>query len=288
MPEPDVDEGPLLEALAARGVDARLVAWDDPREDWDASVPTVLRSTWDYLHRVEAFLAWIERVARASPLWNPAEIVRWTVHKFYLRELAERGVPVVPTACLARGSRDTLAELRRARGWDAVVVKPAVSAASFGTLLLPAGASAEQLARAEAHLAGLVATRDVLVQRYAPAVETSGERALVWIDGELTHSVRKNPRFSGEDESVSAALPIAADERELALSLLAPLASSLLYARVDLVRDETGRPRLMELELIEPSLFLVQHPPALERLVGALVKRLDSPAPEGARRSGPA
>lgn len=287
LPEPDADEAPLLASLAGRGVRARMVAWDDPAEDWDAPVPTILRSTWDYLHRVDAFLAWVERAARAAPFWNPPALVRWNVHKFYLGELHRRGFPVVPTVCLPRGSATTLAELRRPHGWDAVVVKPAVSAASFATLCVPAGAGSEALARGEAHLAELLASRDVLVQRYAPAVETSGERALVWIDGELTHCVRKSPRFSGEDESVSGALPIAADERELALALLGSLDTSPLYARVDLVRDEEGRPCLMELELIEPSLFLAQHPPALVRLASALVRRLQSPAPSGARGPGP-
>jgi hypothetical protein len=137
---------------------------------------------------------------------------------------------------------------------------------------------ARELARGEAHLARLLTQRDVLVQRYAPAVETSGERALVWIDGELTHAVRKSPRFAGEDESVSGALPIAPDEAALAHGLLAGLpaglATQLLYARIDVVRGADG-PELMELELIEPSLFLVQHPPALTRLADALARRLN-------------
>lgn len=273
LPEPDPDEGPLLAALAARGVRARLASWSDPREDWDAPLPTVVRSTWDYLHHLEAFLAWIERAARAAPLWNPPAVLRWNVHKFYLRELEERGFPVVATECLARGTRATLAGVLAARGWKDAVVKPAVSAASFGTLRVRAQEPGE-LAQGEAHLARLLGERDVLVQRYAPAVETSGERALVWIDGELTHAVRKAARFSGEHESVGSALPIAEDERALALALLEPFRGELLYARVDLVRDEHGRPTLMELELVEPSLFLVQSPAALARLADGLARRL--------------
>jgi len=272
LPEPDPDEQPLLAALAARGVRARMAAWSDPAEDWSAPVATVVRSTWDYLHRPEEFLAWIERTARAAPLWNPPAVLRWNAHKFYLRELAARGFPVAPTAFLERGARVTLAEVLARHGWDEAVVKPAVSAASFGTLRVRARVPAE-LARGEAHLAELLAGRDMLVQRYLPAVATSGERALVWIDGELTHAVRKSPRFSGGEESVSS-VPVADDERALALALLEPLRRELLYARVDLVRDERGAPVLMELELLEPSLFLVQHAPALARLADALARRL--------------
>lgn len=275
LPEPDVDEGPLLAALAARGIQARMVAWDDPAEDWAARVPTVVRSTWDYPHRPEAFLAWVERASRAAPLWNPPAVLGWNAHKFYLDELARAGFAVVPTACLERGARRTLDELRAEHGWDDVVIKPAVSAGSFGTLRSGAAEPAE----GEAHLKRLLAERDVLVQPYAGAVETSGERALVWIAGELTHAVRKSPRFAGQQESVSAAVPVAADERALAEGLLAWLrtrfSSELLYARIDLVRDEHGEPRLMELELIEPSLFLVQHAPALTRLAEALARQLE-------------
>jgi len=273
LPEPDADEELLLAALAGRGVRARMADWNDPREDWDVAVPTIVRSTWDYPQRPDAFVAWIERAARAAPLWNPPAVLRWNVNKLYLRELEERGFPIVPTAFLERGRRIRLAELLPRHGWSDAVVKPAVSAASFRTLRVRAGVQGE-LERGEAHLAALLAERDVLVQRYAPAVGTSGERALVWIDGELTHCVRKSARFTGQEESVSGALTPADDEREVALAMLEPFRGELLYARVDLVRDERGAPRLMELELIEPSLFLVQHPPALERLVDALVERL--------------
>jgi len=114
----------------------------------------------------------------------------------------------------------------------------------------------------------------VLVQRYAAAVETSGERALVWIDGALTHSVRKSPRFTGQEESVSGALEPAPDERALAERVLARFEGELLYGRVDVVRDEGGGLQVMELELLEPSLFLVQHPPALARFADALAERL--------------
>jgi hypothetical protein len=250
-----------------------MAAWNGTAEDWEAPVPTVVRSTWDYHHELEAFLAWIERAARAAPLWNPPAVLRWNAHKFYLRELEGSGFPIVPTAFLARGARARLADLMSERGWSDAVVKPAVSSSSFRTLRARTPVPGE-LARGEAHLAKLLEERDVLVQRYAPAVETSGERALVWIDGELTHCVRKSPRFTGQDERVSEALAPDADERALALGMLERFRGELLYARIDLVRDERGAPRLMELELIEPSLFLVQHPPALERLVGALARRL--------------
>src|SRR6185436_283302 len=103
IPEPDEDEAPLLAALAARGVGARMAAWDDPAEDWDQPAPTVIRSTWNYIHRPEEFLAWVDRAASAAPLWNPPDVVRANWHKSYLGELARAGHAVVPTRFFRRG-----------------------------------------------------------------------------------------------------------------------------------------------------------------------------------------
>ncbi|MBU6379453.1 MAG: hypothetical protein KJS95_13110, partial [Gammaproteobacteria bacterium] len=121
----------------------------------------------------------------------------------------------------------------------------------------------------------LLPVSDLLVQPYLDSVDDYGERALVWIDGEFTHAVRKTPRFAGGVESVSAALPITAAERAVGEAALAALAGGdLLYARVDVAPGADGSPVVMELELVEPSLFLLQHPPALQRLVDSILRRL--------------
>jgi glutathione synthase/RimK-type ligase-like ATP-grasp enzyme len=270
LPEPDVDEDLLLEALAARGIKARMAAWNDPREDWGAPVPTLLRSTWDYIHDLPAFEDWIARAAAAAPLWNPADVLRGNLHKRYLLELAARGVAVVPTDLVERGTAGSLADRLAARGWRDVVLKPAVGAGSFETHRFTAGADAA----AESLFARLVATRDMLIQPYQASVEAHGERALVWIDGAFTHAVRKSPRFADGVEQVSAALPLSAAERTVGEAALAPLAGRLLYARVDVAPDAAGSPQVMELELVEPSLFLLQAPVALQRLVEGVERRL--------------
>jgi hypothetical protein len=270
LPEPDADEELLLSALAARGIEARMAAWNDPREDWDARVPTVIRSTWDYIHDLPRFLAWAERAERAASLWNPLAVVRANVHKRYLLELDARGVPTVQTVLVERARACSLAALAREHRWQRLMLKPAVGASSFGARRF----EAHELGEAQRHLDALLQRGDALVQPYLESVEGHGERALVWIDGELTHAVRKSPRFADGHESVSAALPIEKDERALAEQALESAPSGLLYARVDIARDERGAPMLMELELVEPSLFLRQHPPACERLVAALARRL--------------
>jgi hypothetical protein len=270
LPEPDVDEDILLGALRARDVRARMAAWNDAGEDWDAPAATIVRSTWDYIHDVRAFERWVARTARSGPLWNPPDVMLGNLHKRYLVELSARGVPVVPTALVGRGSRARLRELCAAREWHDVVVKPAVGAGSFRTLRF----RADEFGPGEEHLADLVRDRDALVQPYESSVEGHGERALVWIDGEFTHAVRKTPRFGADPERVSEALPIERDERALGERVLASVADRILYARVDVARGGDGTPRLMELELVEPSLFLRQHPPALERLADGIAARL--------------
>jgi glutathione synthase/RimK-type ligase-like ATP-grasp enzyme len=271
LPESDPDQEILCGALRAVGVEARLHAWDDPAA---AQLPPadllVVRSTWNYHERRADFLAWAERVARQTPVLNPVPVLRWSTDKAYLRDLADRGVPVVPTAFVDRGAPADLAGLLAARGWRDVIVKPRVSAGSFATTRC----TAPDLEPGQRFLAQQLRDRDMLVQPYQRAVEGYGERALVWIDGELTHAVVKHPRLLGQDESVSAAVPIAADERAVAERALAGVGDGLLYGRVDLVRDDDGAPRVMELELVEPSLFFLQHPPALRRFVAAVGARL--------------
>jgi glutathione synthase/RimK-type ligase-like ATP-grasp enzyme len=265
LPEPDPDHAPLAAALAAGGFAATLCGWDDPTVDWDAPVPTILRSTWNYPLAIDAFLAWIDRASAAAPLINPRDVVRANVHKRYLLDLAARGVPVVPTTLVERGATCDLAAI----GAPSIVIKPEIGAWSLATRRF---APADPAARA--HLAMLTAQGAALVQPYVASVDDHGERSLVWIDGELSHALRKMPRFSGDDERIDGPFAIADDERAVAEAALAPIADRILYGRVDVARDPTDQPMVMELELVEPSLFFAYCPGAAERFVAALRRRL--------------
>lgn len=263
LPEVDVDEAPLAEALRDAGVDFEWLAWDDPAVDWDAPVPTLIRSTWNYALDLDAFLAWVDRASAAAPLWNPAAVVRTNVRKRYLLELAARGVPVIATTLVEKDATIALPH-------DRLVIKPEVGAGSLGArVFAPADPAAA------AHLAHLTRTGAALVQPYVASVEDYGERSLVWIDGELSHAIRKTPRFSGDSERITGPFDIADDERAVAEAALAPYASQILYGRVDVARDDHGQPRVMELELVEPSLFLARKPGAAARYVSAVLRRLE-------------
>ncbi len=271
----DFDEPPLVEAFQARGHHARAVAWDDAQVDWARFDAALIRSTWDYFRRRQEFLLWSERAGIATRLFNPPATVRWNTHKFYLRELASSGVPIVPTAFLEQGSRADLARLMESRGWQAVVIKPAVSADSFATVR----AEREGPEEGQRHLEEHLPTRDMLVQAYLSTVVEPGERCLVSIDGRVSHVVRKRSLFLGGRHAgpEGVAVPAAPDELEAVRRILGHLGPRPpLYARVDLLRDQAGLPRLMELELVEPSLFFAEAPGSAERLVRALEKRLEA------------
>lgn len=273
LPEVDVDAAPLAAALAAGGFTAEVLAWDDEAVDWDAPIPTLVRSTWNYALDVDGFLAWIDRVAAAAPLWNPRDIVHGNVHKRYLVELAARGVPVVPTVVVEPGASVDLAAIAEQFATQRLVIKPEVGAGSLGTRVFTVPGPATD-PMPHAHLAALTSRGAALVQPYLGSVEGYGERSLVWLDGELSHEIRKSPRFADDVERIDGPFPIADDERAVAEAALAPIADRILYGRVDLARDDAGQPMVMELELVEPSLFFSRKPGAADRFVAGLRRKL--------------
>lgn len=250
MPKADTETHRLTAALRERGLEHRVLPWTDPRVGHDAEL-VVVRTPWDYPARHHEFLA----VCRAcpAPVLNPPDVLAWNSHKGYLVELARAGVPVVPTRLLAAGSPPVLAGAEAA---SELVVKPAVSSGSRGAGRFAAGDPA-----AADHLAGLLGAGDALVQPYVDSVAEHGERSLIYFGGAFSHAVDKLP--AAGDYRVQemyggryrAHVPSAAEHAAADAALAAAPADDLLYARVDLV-EGTGGPEVMELELIEPELFL--------------------------------
>ncbi|MFF3447598.1 RimK family alpha-L-glutamate ligase [Streptomyces sp. NPDC002667] len=273
-PGADRDLPVLRGALADAGAVAEIVHWDDPAVDWAGFDLALIRSTWDYSRRVPEFVAWAERCAGLTRLLNPAPVVRWNTDKRYLGDLAEAGVPVVPTRYVAPGD---LVELPRDHEF---VVKPTAGAgARYAARYTPAeaGTALGQLARM--HAEGLTA----MVQPYVRDIDTRGERALQFFGGRLLHASRKGAvlepgtPFDGDKtphprleawEPTEAELVVA----EKALAAVPGGPDGVLYARVDLVDGDDGGPRLMELELVEPNLFLWLHPGSLPVVVALIIE----------------
>ncbi|HUD41954.1 MAG TPA: hypothetical protein VMR06_08145 [Dokdonella sp.] len=280
----DEDMAPLLAALHAAGAQALAVDWDDGSVDWGGFDAVLPRSTWDYCERLPAFLDWTHRVAAATQLLNPADVIAWNTDKHYLRALAEAGIAIIPSSFAEPGDAADAV-------WDAfvdahpgdadLVVKPAVGAGSRDAERHPRSARAA----AVAHIARLLAAgRSALVQPYLDRVDVDGETALVHIDGRYSHAIRKGPllrRAAPATDALFAAERISArepgaDERALAERVLAavPFDGPLAYARVDLVRAGDSTPCLLELELVEPSLFFDHAPGSAARLAAAILCRV--------------
>ena len=278
----DEDMPPLTAALAGAGATAEVVDWDDPQVDWGRFDLVVPRSAWDYAERLPEFLAWAERVTCLSRLVNPLAVVRWNTDKHYLGELARAGAPVVSTWYVEPGedAGRTLEEFLAAHECRELVVKPAVGAGSRDARRHARGKRAEILA----HVAPLLAARrSVMLQPYLESVDREGETALMFIDGRFSHAIRKGALLPAGGPSTAGLfapeqiVPRAPGADELAAAgriLAAAPFGSLLYARVDLLRDTAGAPRLLELELTEPSLFLAHAPGSAERFAAALLATL--------------
>ncbi len=279
----DLDtDGPLLfPALDTAGVDYQVVAWDDPNVKWRNYHTVVLRATWDYFRRVDPFLDVLEHISEITTLWNPLDVVRWNIDKRYLDELAGSGVPIVPTAYVSHLHPPTElgAALGRIPGWgsEQVVVKPTVSAGSNDTFRLDAD---DGSAVSKAVQAIIDSDRIAMVQPYLAAVDSYGERGCVYVNSEFDHGVAKDAllRTGGQDieglfvpENVGA-VELSAAERAVADQANRWLESRfgiLLYSRIDLLPSEEG-PVIVEVELIEPSLFFEADPPSAARFASTL------------------
>lgn len=275
LPDLDPDDRLAVDALEARGLRAVPAVWNSPDVEWTRAGICIIRSTWDYHLDHAGFLRWADRVASVTPLWNPPRLVRWNSNKRYLEELEQRGAPVVTTAWLSAHAPADLGMLLRSRGWSRAVVKPVVGLATRNVMMVDAS-SADGLRRAQSHVDMLLDEQDVMVQPYIASVDSYGERALVFIGGEYSHAAQKTAfqplAVAGEaGETAVAATP---EEIDVAKQV-AGMVEGALYARVDLVRDDSGKPIVIEFELVEPSLFLGLHPPAAERFASALAKLID-------------
>jgi glutathione synthase/RimK-type ligase-like ATP-grasp enzyme len=278
----DVDEDlpPLESALRNAGAHLTIAEWDRPH-DWSRFDIALLRSTWDYPQRLAEFFDWAEAVSRKTKLLNPLPVVKWSSDKHYLGDLAEKAVPTVLTRFVEPGERadQRIAELLSQPEVGEFVVKPAIGAGSR---------DAQRFGREEADDAArhalrmLDENRSVLLQPYLGKVDELGETALLFFEGEFSHAIRKGPLLKRKEgpttelfakESITARVPDAAELRVGAQALRAIPFETPLYARVDLIRDQKGEPVVLELEMIEPSLFFPFAAGSAEKFAEAVVQR---------------
>ena len=269
------DDQPLVAGLAARGVVAETVLWDAER-DWSRYAAVLLRSVWDYYQRPQEFLAWLELLERRGvSLWNPVALVRWNADKRYLRDLEARGIAIPPTLWIEPADAPEAAlERMLATGWADLVVKPTISGSAWRTRRLRRAEVPEQ----GAFLREVLSASAAMVQPFLPEILSAGEVSLLFFGGVFSHAVVKRPRagdyrvqwtHGGTQTRFEPDAQLVAQ----AQAVLEAAPSAGLYARVDGIL-EGERLVLMELEQIEPYLYLAECPGAAERFVAALCARL--------------
>lgn len=258
--------------MRAAGVEPVVAVWDDAGVDWAQFDLVVIRDTWDYTDRRDAFVAWAQSVPR---LVNPADVVAWNTDKRYLADLATTGLPIVPTTWISAQP----VELPK---FGRHVLKPSVGAGSIDAARF-ALHDEHEYRLAQAHAARLIAAgQTVMIQPYLEEIDIAGEAGLIFLGGAFSHAITKGAMLRSAStreagglyvqESISAREPSKAelDLAEKALAAVPGGAERLAYARVDIVPGVSGARLIIELELTEPSLFMHTAPGSAQRFAEKL------------------
>lgn len=274
LPRGAESEQLLLAQLADAEIDARMIDWRASSVAFSSFDLVVLRSCWDYHLHANEFTEWLLRTARVTLILNKVDTVLWNSNKFYLRELEEQGIAIAPTLFVAGGTQLSQDSLARTGNWQEVVVKPAVSASAHKTWMFE-----RQNMPSPEKLAELMDGKDFLLQQFIPEVQTQGEISFVYIDGIFSHAALKRPaigdfRVQQEHGGSSELLHPSALllKQANAIAKAVPQVRNSLYCRLDAI-ERDRKLLLMELELIEPELFLGLAQGAAERLATAIAKR---------------
>lgn len=262
----------MMEQLQPAFADAACsvvdLLWDDPSIDWTSFDAAIIGTTWDYCDRYDEYLRTINQINAITPVFNSPALVDWNTNKRYLRDLADDGVRVIPTIWLDDPQKEVdWTSLYDEFVTDKLVIKQQIGANADGQILLNRGEATPQI------------SKPVMIQPFLTAVQDEGEHSFIFIDGQFSHALIKQPA-AGDYRIQSAYGGIEIDatppleDINTARATLEALDETPLYARVDMLRDNQGQLSLIELELVEPFLYPLQGPELGSRLVEALKRRL--------------
>lgn len=273
LPDGAESERLMLPYLAAAGIETEIIDWRSAETDFSKFDLIVLRSCWDYHLRVAEFTGWLRGLAGTTNVLNPIDTVLWNYNKFYLREVAALGIEIVPTIFVSNARELSAEEAMMMRGWGNIVVKPAISASAHNTRLMnnPPWSADDEVMR--------IIKGPFLMQPFLPEIE-EGEISFVYIDGEFSHAALKRPAegdFRVQQEHGGSAELFHPDSALLnqadRIAAAVWRVRDSLYCRIDAIARD-GKLVLMELELIEPELFLGLAEGVAERFARAVVGRM--------------
>ncbi len=266
-----IDDGLATGPLALRGWKVDTLPWNRPGVDWRRYELVVIRSTWDYQHHAEEFIAVLENIEHAGVrLENGSEIASWNIGKTYLLELASRGIETVPTFWRERLAPGELVPLFEELRSEAGVIKPTLSGNAQGAWRLDGASARAQAAEIETYFAN----RPLMMQPFERGIVEEGEFSMMYFNGTHSHSILKVPKagdFRVQEEHGSEIVSITPEPALLAAgdAAIAAVGRRLLYARADFVRSGEVF-RLMEMELVEPSMYLRTEAGAADRFAAAI------------------
>lgn len=265
----------LLTALEDEGLKADRAGWDSDF-DWSSTKVALIRETWDYYLRIDEFTEWLHQVKDQTQLVNPFQTLSWNLDKFYLQDLHEKGINIPETLFLDKGDDHTLRDLQATTGWNEMIIKPAIAGAARDTFRI----SMESIDEHEEIFQKLVKKEKMLFQCFQPDIIENGERTLVLIDGEYTHSVLKRAKagdFRVQDDHGGTVHQYTPTKEEIAFAqhALSKVSPVPFYGRVDIVTDVDGQLALQELELIEPELWFRECPDASVKLAKKIADYID-------------
>ncbi|WP_321489600.1 hypothetical protein [uncultured Hyphomonas sp.] len=259
----------LRPAFAERGLAIEDVAWDDPHADWSSFGAAMIGTTWDYWDRQKEFLTSLARIESQTLLYNPVDLIRWNIHKTYLRDLEAKGARIIPTVWLDEADADGATEAFDTLNSDDLVFKRQVGAGAEGQHRLQRGDAIPDM------------PHPMMVQPFLPAIQSEGEYSFIFIAGDFCHALVKRAvsgdyriqsKYGGKETPVD---PSTADLSD-ASAIISMLDDAPLYARVDMVRGDDGRLVLMELEVIEPYLYPIEGPHLGDMIAEAVKRRLET------------
>ena len=274
FPQLQSDYLPLVRELKARGYRVEPVVWQEhDGEALHSFKNLIFCSVWDYQEDYACFRRWLQEAMTRSNLVNSARIIEWNIDKTYMKTLKSAGIPTIPTAWLDKGSPASLPELH----FDSknVVIKPSIGAGSQGMKRFNLESDAEKTGATE-HIGSLAQKSGVMIQPYLPSADKVGEHALLYFGGRFSHAIHRPlaGHHAEPDEEVARVTAIEPSEEAIFIGdkIMEALPFRPAYMRVDLLQAEHGSYQLLELEMVEPSLFLAASPGSERCYVDALEK----------------
>ena len=272
LPDLNPEDQKIIPALAQHNIESSAVIWSDKTVNWTDFDYLIFRNTWDYFEKETEFKIWLDHIEKLGiKTLNPIEVIKQNIHKFYLREMEQQGITILPTLFIDKTAHLDLAK-RIPSHWKKAVIKPAFSAGSYLTEVFDVSNSTE----IDQQYERIALEKELLVQEFMPQIQTLGETSFIFFNKKFSHAVNKKPvegdfRVQSLFGGIYTLVHPSQDLIQKAQKVVDTFKEDLLYARVDgiLIDQELY---LMEVECIEPDLYFNLSENSLERFVASIVK----------------